>query len=702
MPIMALLLTPAFVSSAFAAACSNAGIAAAQEYAQNLPDCRAYEQVSPTAKNFTDASGGPLLTETPAAGGALRYFSVMPFPGTPGASNEPTYVSDRSPNGWSTESVLPRSNPGRPTAVVGLTADLTKTVVEATNPALSPEGVAGVPAAYLRDNRTGTYELIAAFPHFGNFEFAGASADGSRLIFESSEQLVPSAPVGLSNLYEWDEHAALGQRLRLVGLLPGDIAAEGSVAGPGGPAVSPFTPGGATQKFYVDTAISADGTTIFFTDASTGAIYVRRNGAVTSPVSGTGSAVWQGASPDGSGAIYSEGEQLFEYDTVAATSREITTPSAGFLGVFGMADDRSRIYFVATGALAGNTGPSGEVAEAGKPNLYEWRSLGGGTTHFIARLDPAAGGDGADWRNRIEMGLPEGPDAGGRASRVTPTGETVIFSSIEPLTGYDNGAPGGPCEGEVQACSEIFRYDATADRLTCVSCNVTGAQAVGNTRLVGPVQTITPGGGNAFLTRNLSSDGLRVYFETADPLVPADTNGQKDVYEWEAGGAGTCTAAAPTFNPGNGGCVYLISSGRSPEPSYFGDASASGADVFFFTRQSLVAQDTDNNIDAYDAKELGGIPAQNLSGSTAECAVPTCSAGGTSAPSDVAPTSAGFVGAGNLLAPLVSKPAVLSRAQHLAAALRVCRKQRSKPRRRSCERKARARFPSPKTKARKR
>ena len=66
-----------------------------------------------------------------------------------------------------------------------------------------------------------------------------------------------------------------------------------------------------------------------------------------------------------------------------------------------------------------------------------------------------------------------------------------------------------------------------------------------------------------------------------------------------------------SFSASNGGCLYLISTGESAEPSYFGDASANGDDVFFFTRQSLVGQDRDENYDIYDARIDGGIAAQN-------------------------------------------------------------------------------------------
>ena len=98
------------------------------------------------------------------------------------------------------------------------------------------------------------------------------------------------------------------------------------------------------------------------------------------------------------------------------------------------------------------------------------------------------------------------------------------------------------------------------------------------------------------LPRDLSADGSRVFFETEEALLAADSNSVMDVYEWEREGAGSCVRDG-------GGCLYLISSGVSSEPSYFAQASSSGGDVFFFTRQSLVGQDEDELVDLYDARE---------------------------------------------------------------------------------------------------
>src|SRR5262249_5096315 len=149
----------------------------------------------------------------------------------------------------------------------------------------------------------------------------------------------------------------------------------------------------------------------------------------------------------------------------------------------------------------------------------------------------------------------------------------------------------------------LFRY-SVADGLSCVSCDPGGAPPSGDAYLQGPALPVSlPAAHQTTLTHNLSDDGGRVFFASADPLVPADTNAQLDVYEWEAMGDASCQVA--------GGCLSLISSGQSPGPSTFADAGAEGADAFFFTVDQLVGQDRDLIVDVYDARVGGGLAAQN-------------------------------------------------------------------------------------------
>src|SRR6185312_14617857 len=101
----------------------------------------------------------------------------------------------------------------------------------------------------------------------------------------------------------------------------------------------------------------------------------------------------------------------------------------------------------------------------------------------------------------------------------------------------------------------------------------------------------------AFYQSRYMDDQGRVFLNSVEALVPQDTNGKADVYEWEPSGVGGCTPAAETyseaFSEGQGGCIALISSGKSDRAASFLDASADGNDVFFLTSGKLVPQDED-------------------------------------------------------------------------------------------------------------
>ena len=97
-------------------------------------------------------------------------------------------------------------------------------------------------------------------------------------------------------------------------------------------------------------------------------------------------------------------------------------------------------------------------------------------------------------------------------------------------------------------------------------------------------------GYGVFPTRHVLTDAGQVFFETNEALVPSDTNGERDVYEYEGGGA------------------HLISSGTSSFESTLEDVSESGNDVFFRSNQQLVPQDNqEGQIVTYDARVDGGF-----------------------------------------------------------------------------------------------
>src|SRR5437016_4346734 len=98
-----------------------------------------------------------------------------------------------------------------------------------------------------------------------------------------------------------------------------------------------------------------------------------------------------------------------------------------------------------------------------------------------------------------------------------------------------------------------------------------------------------PAGGNgaiAAIFRGASDDGTRVFFQTAESLVSADTDTSIDVYE-RSNGTTTLVSTGP--NGGNG-----------PASATYAGASADGTHVFFRTAEQLVGADTDNAVDIYE------------------------------------------------------------------------------------------------------
>ncbi len=180
------------------------------------------------------------------------------------------------------------------------------------------------------------------------------------------------------------------------------------------------------------------------------------------------------------------------------------------------------------------------------------------------------------------------------------------------LTGFDssdrvNGKP----------TTEVFRYDAVADELTCVSCNPTGARPASAEVINADKKTgilaaakIPAYESQLYGSRVISDDGSRVFFESNDQLAFNDNDSKQDVYQWEELGAGPpegkCEESDASFDPVSGGCIDMISSGDSATGAVFVDASASGDDVFFTTSSSLVGSDP-GLIDIYDARVGGGF-----------------------------------------------------------------------------------------------
>ncbi len=617
---------PAPARAAETGGCPNDAAREAQVYGAALPDCRAYEQVSPVEKGYADALGAITSVRGAPSGAAVTFDSLGPYPlgGAPGEGSPQlftTYMSARGAEAWSTLNVEPAVDPGGLGAVLGVSEDLRYTFVLSNNrpPLAAGAGaIEGRQAVYVRDNATGSYRMLfqAGAGEEASFFFVAAADGDTRLFFESRSRLLGAAPAGVRNLYEW--HAG---QLSLLDVLPGGAAAAGAAAGGLGPGAAEEVvqlPDHSLGRvsYFAQNAVSQDGSRVLFTDLGTGRIYLREPqapGAGETLEVSAGPAAWQAATPDGSQVLYIEGGVLyrFELEGEQAGQRVALTPGGGEAqGVLGLARDGSYVYFAANGAVVAGVG-----AAAG--NIYVWHA---GAVSLVS-----AGGEADDWTTHTLLYASEaraGAEEGVRSARVSADGRTLMFTSRAQPTGYDNDGAGNDCAeaGVAAACEEVYVYDAGTETVTCVSCNPrtpASSDAVlyrlENDGFVAP-PVLYPWD----LPRNLSEDGSRVFFETEEQLLPADSNGVMDVYEWERAGAGSCSAGTTH------GCLFLISTGVSSEPSYFAEASATGSDVLFFTRQPLVGQDEDELVDLYDAREGGGIAAQSPPAPPAPCAGEAC------------------------------------------------------------------------------
>ena len=325
------------------------------------------------------------------------------------------------------------------------------------------------------------------------------------------------------------------------------------------------------------------------------------------------------------GAPPNPGNDLYRYAANAAAGEHLSDLSvdtkdpdgADVVGVLGASEDLSTVYFAADGDLDGEgpaqagdcegTSPGSGFGFSGQCSLYLARE--GEPVAFLGRLDASGTGtrsDAMDW-------LPHGglQVQTEKTARASANGDTLLFRSQSKLTPYDNeGVP------------ELYRY-RVGQGIGCVSCNPTGEAPAGLPDLGSvALSNQSPTASSFSLSRNLSADGDRVFFETTDRLVAEDTNGQggcplvgssnghyrvcMDAYEWEAQGTGSCSEDVQA-----GGCLYLLSSGTSDDASYLADASASGNDAFLITRSALVPQDGDQLYDVYDAQLGGGLASQN-------------------------------------------------------------------------------------------
>jgi len=666
-------------------------------------DARAWELVSPPNKGSGVLSSTTVgLIQAARDQSGLVYLSKNPVVADAGGSRSPeisTTLARRGSDGWVSEDITPPNQTVVP-LIAGFQGayrlfdpNLTRAVLEPMGSApLSPH--ASERTSYLRENseppiytplvtsKEGVSNVFEG-AKFGGLErsapvlqIVGATDSLEHVVLGSAAALgAPSDPS--PSLYHWG-----GGKLHPVNVLP---ALEGGTMIP-----SELIGSGAGS---VRNAISQDGSRVFWstgTYASVTALYLRDVAAeetgrldVKQPgASGAGVVrpIFQGASPDGTVAYFTDSQQLTPGASSSgsdlyrceiapestppgcATLTDISAPlpesgeSSEVQGILsGLSEDGSSLYFVAKGVLDTEPNKRGDSAVAEEPNLYRWSEAEG--TRFVATLAPE---DSRDWG--VSAGQPGVTFRLSAAS--SPSGRYLGFMSERSLTGFDNrDVTSG------NRTQQTYRYDAASEELVCVSCNATGAKPEGfrGTNYVERIPLIDPQSlwqgrwlaadfpqaptarlvGFSLYQPRFVLDNGRVLFNAYDGLVPVDANKQWDAYQYESFGVGDCSgsAADAATTLVGGGCVSLISSGTAEEEAALLDASASGDDVYFFSGARLAGNDTDEEIDIYDAR-VDGVPV--VVPPASQCDGESCREAVVPPPDQSVPASAAFSGHGNV------------------------------------------------------
>jgi len=435
--------------------------------------------------------------------------------------------------------------------------------------------------------------------------FAGASADGAKVFFQTPERMVPADTDGSVDVYERS-----GGTTTLIS------------QGQGGP-----TNGAFDAKFE---GASADGTKLFFetsealssadTDGNHRDVY-ERSGGVTSLVSGGGTgafdASFEGAATDGSHVFFETAEPLAATDTdasvdvfdrsgVGTTEISVAQPPNAGNGTFdasfkGSSDDGTQVFFKTAEPL---------VATDADSSVDVYRREGAATS-LISRGQ--TGGDGA-FAAHFKGSSVNGSDVFFTTSEPLVTGDTDTERDIYDRSGGNttrvsvgqksNSAHGANFEANSTDGDHVFfsthaRMEATD---TDTATDIYDRSGVGTPQAATTQVSVAqpPTAGNSELNASFagnSADGAHVFFESNEQLASTDTDpGLLDVYDR------------------TGGATIQVSQGdQGAADASYGGASSNGMIAFFETRGPLAATDADNATDVY--QRSGGATMQISRGS---------------------------------------------------------------------------------------
>jgi hypothetical protein len=640
------------------AACPNEALRAEQE--STLPDCRAYELVTPPgkgsgepeAKIFLQQGGqheseplsprlaGDRLRPAPGARAALdgeRIGWITPQPLAQSPSPGASELSTRTAAGWTSQGLVPPMSPFNDIVcafqmgVSGWSPDLTRAILDL--PAGPPQGfhfeeecghpeprlVPGEPERlrnlYVHDNLGGSNALVNVTPatvlwpvwrlgfgDLGHASFVAGSNDLSHVVFTEELPLTEAAEKTSPEVETACENRETGcweGQNNLYEWSGGEVRLVTVLPGDI-PVLGDIA--GDVSTAQARHAISADGSRIFFEAGQ--ALYLRESGTRTVQVDES-----QGPGASGGGTF------------MVASS------------------DGSRVLFTSDHKLTTDSG-----AESGKPDLYEYNVESGGLTDRTVASEPAD-----------VLGVSGASEEGSRVYFVA----TGVLSAV-PNSNGDSPIAGAPNlylsdGGAIDYVATLEPTDDRCDWLVkdCVTDSETGLPNI-----------------DSGLTSRVSRDGRYIAFNSVlsptgyDNRQPESGESLYEIYRYDAASHElACASCKPSGAPPKAGAAilwpappgnyafwenrfiernisdsgqvffetadallprdvngrsdvyeyavgepHLLSSGTGETGTYFIEATPDGHDVFIATGQRLLPRDVDTAADYYDARVGGGFP----------------------------------------------------------------------------------------------
>jgi hypothetical protein len=578
-----------------------------------LPDCRAYEMVSPVEKNGADIRPLPNINNNPAAldvsaseGGKFTYSSYQAFGDALSAPYVSQLMATREADGWSSHAI----SPPRGVSFLGVGDSLDAEfkffsedlcfgwLVHDTDPPLAEGAVAGFSNLY-RANLCGEgYEALTTAkppnlePVFFVPELQGVSADGEHAVFRATDKLTADANEGKPKAGSSDQlYESSGGELRLVSVLP-DGAPSRTDSSAGTDNI-----GHDDRTTTVSHALSADGSRVYWSDLND--LYLRTHpdqpgsarlhgaasgtGDLIGPAKGTGATingsesignltVSSGAFTVGqtiTGAGIPAGTMITEVQAKKLKISKKATATALGVALTGVASTVITNVNTETGTFAAGQSISAEGIAAGTTVLSaneaeHTLALSAAATESKAGVALAASSPCTEAAKACTVEVA----AKARFWDASVDGSRAFYT-VGDLSGGINPA-------------KLFEYDAETSKSTLLAGEIKG--------VVGA-----------------SEDGSRVYLVSEEALAAGATAGEFNLYLHEAGAGMRFVAALSD--------PETLPSPFHPRPiKHLAQVSADGLHAVFMTASrptgfdntDAVSGKADQEVFLYDASAEGG------------------------------------------------------------------------------------------------